>query len=358
MDILALIPARSGSKGIPHKNIRLFDGKPLLAHSIDHALRSQRITRVIISTDSEEYAEIARSYGAEAPFLRPTSISQDQSTDLEVFQHALQWLRLHEGYEPEVVVQLRPTYPIRDVTDIDNVVDILLQRPEVDAVRSVTPAPETPFKMWFMAEDNRLTPVVNSDLKDAYNMPRQALPATYLQNACIDATRPSVIFEQQSMTGHNIVGYVMEYNYDIDTELQLQAAQAAVAIDSADTHQFIAAAQRLRDKLAQGQDVIICCDIDGIIANLVPNGNYALATPRKEMISVINHLYDCGVRIVLYTARGSATGIDWDTVTRDQMHTWGVCFHELHFGKPAAEYYIDDKLISFEQLSQLATLLN
>ena len=104
--------------------------------------------------------------------------------------------------------------------------------PEVDAVRSVTPCTETPFKMWFMAEDNGLTLVVNSDLKDAYNMPRQALPATYLQNACIDATRPSVIFEQQSMISHNIVGYVMEYNYDIDTELQLQAAQAAAATDS------------------------------------------------------------------------------------------------------------------------------
>ncbi len=92
-EVLALIPARSASKGIPHKNIRRLTGKPLLAHSIEHALKSKLITRTIISTDSQIYVEIAREYGAETPFLRPPEISQDLSTDLEVFEHALQWLK-------------------------------------------------------------------------------------------------------------------------------------------------------------------------------------------------------------------------------------------------------------------------
>ena len=90
--ILALIPARRGSKSIPDKNVRVVAGKPLLAYSIDHALRSKSVSRTVVSTDSESYAAIARQYGAETPFLRPPAIAGDESTDLEVFQHALNWL--------------------------------------------------------------------------------------------------------------------------------------------------------------------------------------------------------------------------------------------------------------------------
>jgi len=111
---LALIPARSGSKSLPHKNVREFAGKPLLAHSIDHALAARTIGRVIVSTDSEHYAAIAREYGAETPFLRPAELATDHATDLVVFQHALAWLREHEDWEPDIVVHLRPTYPRRD----------------------------------------------------------------------------------------------------------------------------------------------------------------------------------------------------------------------------------------------------
>src|SRR5919201_6543515 len=109
--ILALIPARGGSKGIPRKNILNFAGYPLIAWSIAAAKQASCITRVIVSTDDEEIASVARKYGAETPFLRPSEFAQDNTTDLPVFQHALQWLDEHEGYQPEIVIQLRPTSP-------------------------------------------------------------------------------------------------------------------------------------------------------------------------------------------------------------------------------------------------------
>src|SRR5689334_17125226 len=103
-EILALIPARGGSKGIPRKNIRNFAGYPLIAWSIAAAKQSACITRVILSTDDEEIAAVAREYGAETPFLRPPELAQDQTTDLPVFEHALAWLDENERYHPEIMI--------------------------------------------------------------------------------------------------------------------------------------------------------------------------------------------------------------------------------------------------------------
>ena len=173
MEVLALIPARSGSKSIPDKNIGRVAGKPLLAYSIEHVLAAPSITRTIVSTDSE-----ARQYEAEVPFLRPAEFAQDLSTDLEVFTHALRWLAEHEGYRPDLCVHLRPTYPVRKIEDIEAVVQILVDHPELHSVRSVAPAPDPPMKMWFRDEDGRLSPVVEAGPRDAHS-----LPPTYLQNA-------------------------------------------------------------------------------------------------------------------------------------------------------------------------------
>jgi len=186
--VLALIPARSGSKSLPHKNVREFAGKPLLAHSIEQALAARSIDRVIVSTDSERYAAIAREHGAETPFLRPAEFATDDATDLAVFEHALAWLREHENWTPEIVVHLRPTYPRRDPADIDRVVELLAADPSLDSVRSVAPATETPYKMWTRDADGLLTPIADLG-NEAYNQPRQRLPVAYLQNACIDAVR-------------------------------------------------------------------------------------------------------------------------------------------------------------------------
>src|SRR5512140_1442523 len=125
-DVLAIIPARGGSKGIPRKNIRDFAGYPLIAYSIAAGLQAKSVSRVIVSTDDEEIAAVARQCGAETPFLRPAEFAQDTSTDLPLFEHALQWLAEHENYRPEVVVQLRPTSPLRPRDLVDRAVSILL----------------------------------------------------------------------------------------------------------------------------------------------------------------------------------------------------------------------------------------
>jgi len=148
MKILAVIPARAGSKSVPHKNIREIGGKPMLAHSIGHAQASKYINRIIVSTDSREYGEIAVKYGAEVPFIRPEEYATDTALDYDVFYHALSWLADKENYMPDIVVQLRPTYPIRDARDIDNMIQLLIEHPEADSVRSMVKATEIPYKMW------------------------------------------------------------------------------------------------------------------------------------------------------------------------------------------------------------------
>ena len=147
-EVLALIPARGGSKGIPRKNIRDFAGAPLIAYSIAAGLQSRHVTRVIVSTDDEEIAAVARMWGAETPFLRPAEFAQDDTTDLPVFQQALAWLAENENYHPDFVVQLRPTSPVRPVGLIDEAIELMLTNPQADCVRGVVPSGQNPFKMW------------------------------------------------------------------------------------------------------------------------------------------------------------------------------------------------------------------
>ena len=223
MEVLAVIPARSGSKGVKDKNIRVIGKKPLIAYSIQHALKSHLVNRVIVSTDSEAYAQIALRFGAEVPFLRPKIYAQDDSLDIDVFRHALMELERKEGYIADIVVHLRPTYPIRNVCDIDNMIRLLVEK-EADSVRCIVPAKETAYKMWRENMDGTISPVLR-DLEEAYNMPRQALPKLYYQNACIDVIRTDVITVSDSMSGKKIIGYKMEENFDIDTEDDFRRAE-------------------------------------------------------------------------------------------------------------------------------------
>lgn len=240
--VLAIIPARSGSKSVVDKNIRIIGGKPMLAHSIDHAQRAACIDRVLVSTDSEKYAQIAKEYGAEVPFLRPAEYATDTALDYDVFHHALKWLQENEGYVPDLVVQLRPTYPLRDVRDIDRMVEMMIQDPSIDSMRCIAPAGEVPHKMWLMDEDTcepgnsvMIRPLL-TDIPEAYNMPRQQLPKVYYQNACIDVIRSRVILEDHSMSGKRIAGYVMTENYDIDTEEEFARAAQRLSAGIGDAH--------------------------------------------------------------------------------------------------------------------------
>ncbi len=133
--IWALIPARGGSKGVPRKNIRLLGEFPLIAYSIAACKLSSRISRIIVSTDDEEIASIARTYGAEVPFLRPKEVSGDNSTDYEFVQHAIDWFLEHEGTVAEYLTHIRVTTPLRDVRIIDDAIDIFVKNPQYTSLR-------------------------------------------------------------------------------------------------------------------------------------------------------------------------------------------------------------------------------
>ncbi|MBW8010246.1 MAG: acylneuraminate cytidylyltransferase family protein [Chloroflexi bacterium] len=226
--ILALIPARGGSKSIPRKNVLLFAGHPLIAFSIAAGLDADSVNRVVVSTDNAEIAEVSRRYGAEAPFVRPAEFAQDDTLDFPVFQHALEWLAENENYNPQIVVQLRPTSPIRPKDIVDRAVRILLEHPEADSVRGVVPAEQNPYKMWRLDEKERMQSLLSLDgIAEPHNTPRQFLPSTYWQTGHIDVIRAETILRKHSMSGSVILPLMIDqrFSVDIDTLQDWQRAE-------------------------------------------------------------------------------------------------------------------------------------
>ena len=218
-EVLAVIPARGGSKSIPRKNILDFAGFPLITYSIAAALEAETVNRVIVSTDDQEIAAIASDYGAEVPFLRPDDISGDETPDLPVFKHALEWLDTNEKYKPEIVVQLRPTSPLRTIEHINQAVWKLVERPEADSIRTICVPFQNPYKMWQIDGDGLMQPLIDSGLPESYNLPRQALPEVFWQTGYVDAAWVDTILEKNSMTGERILPLVIgaEEWVDIDS---------------------------------------------------------------------------------------------------------------------------------------------
>ena len=210
-DILALIPARGGSKGIPGKNIVKIAGKPLIAYSILHAIGSTYINRVIVSTDDNEIADISKKWGAEVPFIRPTEFAQDMSPDIDVFRHTLSWLNENENYQPDLMVQLRPTGPVRKIELIDKAIEKILKNTEADALRSVSLALQTPYKMWKMKDDDMMEPLlIIKELEDCQSLPRQVLPRVFWQNGYVDIIRPRAIIKHNSMCGKRVMPFIID----------------------------------------------------------------------------------------------------------------------------------------------------
>ena len=166
------------------------------------------------------------------PFLRPAAYAADDSLDLEVFSHALEWLKENENYSPDLVVQLRPTSPIRCLTDIEKCIERLAENPEADSLRIVTPAFHTPYKMWRLSQDGQsMKPLLTvADIAEPYNQPRQSLPTVYWQIGMLDVIRPQVILEQKSMSGRVILPYEVAQDcaIDIDDMASFQRAEAYI----------------------------------------------------------------------------------------------------------------------------------
>ena len=218
--ILCIIPARSGSKGIKNKNIKLYDGKPLLQWSVEQALNSKYSMKIIVSTDSEEYKNIAIGSGAEAPFLRPNEISDDLSTDYECFTHCIEWLKKNENYVPDIILHLRPTSPTRNVNDIDSALKIFIENRHLyDSLRSVIEIDKSPYKMYNVI-GNGLVPLFKNinDIKEPFNQCRQILPKAYLHNGYIDIFNYEIL-KNNTISGETIYPYIMNDNDNVDIDL-------------------------------------------------------------------------------------------------------------------------------------------
>ncbi|MBE0681735.1 MAG: acylneuraminate cytidylyltransferase [Anaerolineales bacterium] len=302
-EILALIPARGGSKGIPHKNIRSFAGYPLIAWSIAAAKRSSLVTRIIVSTDDEEIMTVAQEWGAETPFLRPSELAQDHTTDLPVFEHALKWLEDMEGYHPEVVVQLRPTSPIRPKTMVDDAIRILLNHDDADCVRGVVPAGQNPFKMWrFNGEGKPLNPLLEVEgLPEPYNAPRQILPPVYWQTGHIDAIRVSTITRKNSLTGNVIYPLVIDPKYTVDIDTLADWAKYEALVYSG---LEMVSPGNPRRPMPEAIKMIIC-DFDGVVTNNLvltdENGKETVSASRSDSMH-IKTLREKGIEVMILSS--------------------------------------------------------
>lgn len=227
MSVLALVPARGGSKGIPGKNLKKICGRNLVEWSIFHAQQSTLVDRIIVSTDSDEIRNIALQAGAEVPFLRPADLSGDTVLDYPVFEHALNWLGENESVIPDIIVHLRPTAPYRCSGWIDAAVATLLNTPDVDAVRSVSEVVQHPYRVFELDKDGMLIPVMRDRHPTPALLRRQELPTMYFYNCVIDVTRASTIIDKKSMTGDRLAPWVMSANdvIDIDTPQDLVFAE-------------------------------------------------------------------------------------------------------------------------------------
>jgi len=219
VNILCIIPARSGSKGIKDKNIKIFNSKPLLAWSIIQAQQSLYDMKIIVSTDSEEYATIARQYGAEVPFLRPINISQDSSTDFECIEHTVNWLYTNEKYTSDIILQLRPTQPLRKIKDINACLELFIKnRSTYDSLRTAVPCTKSPYKM-YSVQNNILLPLFKriNNINEPYNQCRQILPETYLHNGYIDIFNTDII-KKGTISGDKILPFIMKQTDTIDID--------------------------------------------------------------------------------------------------------------------------------------------
>ncbi len=224
--VVAVIPARGGSKGLPRKNLRPLGGHPLIAWSIAAGLRAASVDEVLVSTDDEEIAAVARAYGARVPFLRPPELARDDTPDLPVFEHALGWLTTEHGRAPDLLVQLRPTSPLRPSTLVEEGLGLLRAHPEADSLRAVTSPAQTPYKMWRL-RGSLLDPLLGSMDEELFNAPRQRLPAVYWQTGHLDVVRASTLLGRRSMTGQRVLAFPVEPRFalDIDALEQLELAE-------------------------------------------------------------------------------------------------------------------------------------
>jgi N-acylneuraminate cytidylyltransferase len=296
-DVLAIVPARGGSRSLAHKNRRPLAGHPLLAWAIAAGQQAACAPRVLVSTDDPELRAIALAYGAEAPFLRPAELARDETRDHPVVLHALEWLAREQGYEPELVVQLRPTSPLRPRGLVDAGVARLRAEPAADALRAVAASRENPYKSW-RQDGPWLRALAAADLPDVhepYNAPRQALPATFWQTGQLDIARGATV-RAGSLTGTRLLPLLVDARHavDIDSLEQWPAAERLAASDPELVRPLGAAHGGF------GHVRLLVCDFDGVFTDdrvyVLEDGREAVACQRGDGLGVAR-LRRAGVRV-------------------------------------------------------------
>ncbi len=235
--VLGIIPARGGSKGVPRKNIRPLLGRPLIAHTISSALQASNIDRLIVSTDDDEIAQVARMAGAETPFLRPRQHATDTASSISVVHHALAWFAENEGYRPDAVAIMPPTSPLRTVRQIEGTIDLLWSS-DHDSALTIAPVQDHPFFIYSQGDDGQLTELIEMKNKP---LRRQELPVFYTHSQSVIVTRreyfensgdPAPLFNLNSMSGLEIDA---ETGLDIDTLADFSLAEAILKQRQAQT---------------------------------------------------------------------------------------------------------------------------
>lgn len=222
-EVLAVIPARGGSKGIPRKNLVDVKGMPLVAHSILHGLAAKSVSRVVVSSEDDEILETAKKYGAEA-LERPVELAGDEVLDYPVFRHCLETLAKASGYRPQYIVHLRPTAPYRKTEWIDAAVAALQTSEEADSIRSVSEPAAHPYRIFRIDGNGFLDPIMAHEHLEPFLLRRQELPPMYYYNCVLDVSKYSTIMEKESMTGTRLLPFIMnpEEALDIDTPRDLE----------------------------------------------------------------------------------------------------------------------------------------
>ena len=233
MSVLGIIPARGGSKRVPRKNIRLLAGKPLINYTIEAALAAKLLDRVIVSTDDAEIAEVAKSCGAEVPFIRPAELAEDKTPDQPVFRHALEKLKELFDYEPEIVLNLRPTTPLKTPQTIDRVIKTILDT-NADIVRTMSPVTGVhhPYWMYKLSDDNQAVPFLK-DIKMSQYFQSQLLPPVYRINSAADAMKSKLIYEGNILGDNSNMRVVItseEESVDIDTEFDFNLCEVLLGM--------------------------------------------------------------------------------------------------------------------------------
>jgi len=227
MNIVVLIPARSGSKGLKNKNILKLKGVPLIAHSINFAKKISNVKKVFVSTDSKKIKTISKKYNAEVPFLRPKKYSKDNSKDLDVFKHFLKWYRKNNKNEIDLIIHLRPTTPFRSLHLVNKAIGLIIKNKNYDSLRCFKESDFSPYKMWIKFH-NLAKPLFYHNKKELHSMARQQLPQTYNHIGIIDILRPKRTIDKNSMVGKKTFCFLVKdlKNYvDIDNKTDLKTAE-------------------------------------------------------------------------------------------------------------------------------------